>query len=91
METKHTKGKWKATENNYNKVASILIQAGALIVADVHNLKEAESNAKLIAAAPDLLEALIRIRNEFNSIDNLSSYQIKIISNATSLINKVAK
>lgn len=74
METKHTKGEWKVTTNEYNDVAPLFIQCKSSILADVHkninNQQESIANAKLIAAAPELLEACIIALKYFNGFDS---------------------
>jgi len=61
METKHTKGKWETfkgspTEGKIGKLMSFEIYYG-------HGYRdEAIANAKLIAAAPELLEACLSVR-----------------------------
>ena len=59
METKHTKGEWKTfiDENDIIIETSEKVDAIASIIGGV-GYKEDEANAKLIAAAPELLEAL---------------------------------
>lgn len=59
MEAKHTKGEWKARNNdNYCLVYSELHGGITLCNHEGKHKEEHEANAKLIAAAPDLLEAL---------------------------------
>ena len=57
---KHTLGEWKAEE----LLDRWAIRAGGYVIAsvykDANNLSVSEANAKLIAAPPDLLEALRR-------------------------------
>lgn len=66
METKFTKGKWE-TNNDY--VWSGIVQICDIYEIDKENKDiEAMANAKLIAAAPELLEALLNIENDDNSI-----------------------
>lgn len=70
METKHTKGEWKVSEEpfsllvtheiNPNHVESIC-QISQRYKSDSEQL----ANAKLIAAAPDMLEALILCQQDF--------------------------
>lgn len=70
MKTKHTKGEWTITKaTTYNGIPDSVLEIGTekQIIATIHgaehthtavNVKQAEANAKLIAAAPELLEAL---------------------------------
>jgi len=61
MENKHTAGQWKP---EYNRViSSFNILKDGYIIATINDdstkeFEEVEANAKLIAAAPELLEAL---------------------------------
>lgn len=65
---KHTKGPWKLDTELGTHGASICVRAETIYVADVFKTddslsrmsddKMAQANAKLIAAAPELLEAL---------------------------------
>jgi hypothetical protein len=63
METKHTPGPWSywSGYNPYDKVeAQVTAEDGDVVVASYnHLIAEGEANAKLMAAAPDLLAALI--------------------------------
>ena len=74
MKTKHTKGQWiiKSTKDT-NSLYS-MIYSGEVRIAEVKSFgkdskfndatyEEKEANAKLIAAAPDMLEALIMLNN----------------------------
>lgn len=63
---KHTKGEWfVATDNNvYSQHGDARI---AIVEADFNiSEHEAEANARLIAAAPDLFEALIEAQETIN-------------------------
>lgn len=65
MENKHTAGKWQLGLNPVTEQISVMSETGKSISflnytkhrAD-NNWEEQEANAKLIAAAPELLEAL---------------------------------
>jgi hypothetical protein len=59
MKTKHTKGEW-TFENKENPAHSIVISTPKfpLGIATVYGGHDGLANAKLIAAAPELLEAL---------------------------------
>lgn len=67
METKHTKGEWEVTNQYPNGLSSLAEHIEikseqwsiAAVFTDGESKEEAEANAKLIAAAPELLEALI--------------------------------
>ena len=62
MKTQHTKGEWKAEGNSLVDANRIVATESHVICritgADFESDEEMEANAKLIAAAPDLLEAL---------------------------------
>ena len=62
--TKHTRGPWEMMpplgEGNYSVMSSKVNAGGNWYVAEIHNGShaEAQANARLIAAAPELLDAL---------------------------------
>lgn len=70
MKTEHTPGPWKAVEERQvfraggkECIVGVDVMAGTEAIARVHNLggdrlKEMQANARLIAAAPEMLEAL---------------------------------
>lgn len=61
MKTSHTPGPWKARIYPYGDHHQVSNKSGQMFIADVLKLdadEQTEANAKLIAAAPDLLEAL---------------------------------
>jgi hypothetical protein len=57
METKHTKGEWFVS--NEDQIVSMPSQCKIANRISGWNYEEAKANAKLIASAPELLEALI--------------------------------
>ena len=66
MSTKHTPGKWEICESGWfviSETAHICQMMGS------RRDKEKKANARLIAAAPELLEALKRIRDGFDGYD----------------------
>lgn len=88
METKHTKKEWEilAEDGNLYIVAENKRQ---LICSIPPKYSHSEANAKLISAAPELLEALIKLRkwaiNKGIDIDG------KLIVETDSSINKATK
>lgn len=65
---KHTEGNWWADERQHIHNDPV----GSVKVAKVSgaNFEEAKANAKLISAAPDLLEALVKLLEELKDIVN---------------------
>lgn len=63
--SKHTPGPWDywSGYNAYDKVeAQITAEGGDIVIASYnHLISEGEANARIMAAAPDLLEALEKI------------------------------
>ena len=80
-EFKGTPGPWRVSEkrgdlidirHNSNGIGAISLNL-AHVVARQSWLKEAEANAKLIAAAPELLEALRQLRDYVEDVCAVSS------------------
>lgn len=71
MKTKHTKGKWVIECDEI--ISSYHLR---LIKMGLHSItnEENKANAKLIAAAPELLEELINLHNRLIKVD--PSYQL---------------
>lgn len=68
MRTKHTQCQWKTEKENKNYlILSDRMYIGSVSSSDVGN-EQAEANAKLIASAPELLEALEQANEELKSI-----------------------
>ena len=81
METKHTKGGWVIT--NEVEFESTIETSSGIRIAQVKSFgkngsfndatfEEKEANAKLIAAAPELLEAFIKLYNAIDSCTDLT-------------------
>lgn len=76
--TKHTPGPWVVDEQSQ----SLRILAGRQVVADVSVYAfECGANSRLIAAAPDLLEALKRLR-DWHRIEYLSHPDVDAVADA---------
>lgn len=98
METKHTKGEWKVEVLKFGFPSSTVLTYGVSVdegdpicglASKRSNPKEAEANAKLIAAAPELLDALKDVLTVFEERETAIpiSTQMKIeqaIKKATS-------
>ena len=76
METKHTKGEWNYKKFDITKIQySYSIQSSngdticKMLRDDSDDNKTEEANAKLIAASPDLLEALMELIKDCNPKD----------------------
>ena len=88
-EFKGTKGRWEA-KYKIGCDINIRIKQDETIIADGYSFasgipnEEAEANAKLIAAAPELLDALQGIMFRFADLD----YHSEEVINAKSAINK---
>ena len=71
MERKHTPGPWKFHANGDANDYSILGPNNNWVIAFIQNgeiwTEQQLANAKLIAAAPDMLEALVKWINYFES------------------------
>lgn len=88
MESKHTKGKWKYRLNYRGDYYITINDESIATVYCLENDKDGtdEENAKLISAAPDLLEALVSLRKW--AISKGISIDGKLIINADNAINK---
>lgn len=63
MNTKHTPGPWKVFRTDAGELDSITTMDGLCVASTVtfYGNNQGEANARLIAAAPDLLAALYQI------------------------------
>lgn len=72
---KHTPGPWHVVEGKLTKSA-LEVHANSRAICELWrrgNAKTELANARLIAAAPEMLEALQMIANELPCLDNLMS------------------
>lgn len=61
MNTKHTPGPWIVTDTDYDDTPIVVSKSGEYICSPTGNTVGQEyDNARLIAASPDLLEALLQ-------------------------------
>lgn len=73
--TKHTPGPWHVVEGKLTK-SSLEVHANSRAICELWRSWDSETelaNARLIAAAPEMLEALQMIANELPCLDNLMS------------------
>ena len=88
-ETKHTPGPWHNGQGPHNRSREIFGPSGWLIAdcrTNQRSIKEEEANARLIAAAPEMLEALLEA---LKVVEIASRYCPKSIKNTDrfSLLN----
>jgi len=85
--TSHTKGPWAIHPSTFYYD---VIRAGQDEVASYHKmLPNAEANARLIAAAPDLLEALESISRRWEESDKVNNLACNMVEDARSALAKV--
>jgi len=83
---KHTKGEWRIDPSNKISIIDSHTEGFNNLIAQTNGKKgqERDANAKLIAAAPDLLEFVIRMVSESNFIDESEKTEaIELIQKAT--------
>ena len=85
MKTKHTQSEWilnTQIDMELYKVVDLLVftyenndKSKPFAICRIHgeSTEEGQANAKIIAAAPDMLEALIQVRNYFGENDKTTS------------------
>ena len=74
MEINITKGEWFIS--NDNQIVSMPSQCKITNRVSGWNPEEAKANAKLIASAPDLLNALIGVLNIMNDSEGVAGYHL---------------
>ncbi len=76
--TQHTPGPWEISADKYANFKNAVFGPDELKVADCGSSRltgEVEANARLIAAAPELLEALERAADELKRAQNSNGSQ----------------
>lgn len=95
MNTQHTKGKWYVSGDLKNQVKTNLLPSGILVAnvnpINAYSEEEAFANAKLIAAAPELLNALSFLLNDLDRNDGDLINRATLINEAKQAINKATK
>jgi hypothetical protein len=71
MSNQHTPGQWKFSQETNDPEWFIVTTNHGVIVANVNANKTQEANARLIAAAPELLEALEGMVAYINSLETI--------------------
>jgi hypothetical protein len=103
MTTKHTQGKWEVRHKE--ETGDVFVGCSIFIIADeiwgtilakddeskVLNREEREANARLISAAPEMLEALKNIRKELQLSGNWIANDYGWLSNREAIIAAIAK
>ena len=87
LKFKGTHGPWHVNKNHKNEVSADII----LPIATVHSLlapAEIKANARLIAAAPELLEVLQDLVNTWMNPDKPIGEMCPLIENAQRIIKK---
>lgn len=89
MKTTHTAGEWSTTayyDGKQSKGQIILSDAtGKTLIGEIYSNKEQDANARLIASAPDLLEAL---QSCLNWAKNGNQEHLIVFEAAQAAINK---
>ena len=77
---KHTSGPWKLEKSSMGRTSRIISQDD-LVIAECWN-SEQEANARLIASAPELLEACKEALKEFNEMGYTPNYADNMLREA---------
>lgn len=90
MKTKHTPGPWEAVIYD-GAFDQPLIKSDHVVIGRVHGMEDRqhEANAKLIAAAPELLEACLNSFKTFHSIG--CTMEAEIMQQLESAIKKATE
>lgn len=73
MKTKHTKGPWKLSEGYLIGPDDNLVKISLRENSSAHVKEEEVANARLVAAAPELLEALLEIIETEVVLENIDT------------------
>jgi hypothetical protein len=94
MKTKHTQGEWEVHYFGDNGNRKTRVHCQNVTIANVLQIDEVEANAKLIAAAPELLQALIKANNLLQGLNIVAEEKNAvaiILSDMQDAINKATK
>jgi hypothetical protein len=80
MKTKHTKGEWHVTPNG-EYVGTLGQGKTGVCMILMKGREEGQANAKLIASAPELLEALLAVQKDLEQFSLLPSTE-NLVNNA---------
>lgn len=69
MRAQHTPGPWKFGFESVDPEWAIVTHGQGLVVANVNSDMRQEANARLISAAPELLEALVTLVQEVTVLE----------------------
>jgi hypothetical protein len=84
----HTPGPWFASEGETNGIYEACIHNGVTIANITDEAIGCKANASLIAAAPDLLEALILLEERSSTLPAHSEFMTKARNKARAAIAK---
>lgn len=79
MKNKHTQGQWSIQYFGDNGNRNCFIHSDSATIAKVMQIDEAEANAKLIAASPIMIDALIQVKK---TLEMARRYMPKSIKNS---------
>lgn len=88
---KHTQGEWQFSKHGNNDSFGVYAENGndiAIVKGGNEEGGEGEANAKLISAAPNMLEVLMKIRNELRDGNYKGNHVNGMVQAAEEAINK---